>query len=315
MFLATLIKALIGLIGMVTSLIFLILSLFKKERKGKLKIAGTTFLSTIAIIVIITMIEFYSYPINPKSDEEVLTAFRETPLGGIWLALYRDQSWELGHSSREITSNGTYHIVGDTITLIASKGMTVIDEVGNTSFIIEEKDLVEIENSGIRSLKITSNKLMDNPSRSSLIEKVVWRNFSSPSAKDKFSIEIVGKSIAEGTMIFTIESSEGLTIHSEEYPSNHLVGYGLLGKEATAEIVENFIKNRVNEFFDEKNFVDSPIRRDDEIDEDYSNTEVWNDIKSDSTAVGFYYMIGEEAGCWIAYSKKKRETVKYFCCC
>jgi hypothetical protein len=154
------------------------------------------------------------------------------------------------------------------------------------------------------------------PVQEPLLENVIYRTFSNPSTKDKFSISISGTSIVDGTMKFTISTSEGVTIHLEEYPSNYLIGYGLGSTTPpTLKEEEDYIKKRVAEFFNDDNFSSPAIGANDEIDTDYSNEEDWNDIRSDQTAVGFYYLIAEEAGCQIAYSKKNQKTIKYFCCC
>ena len=71
----------------------------------------------------------------------------------------------------------------------------------------------------------------------------------------------------------------------------------------------------MSEFFSEEHFFSPAIAAADEFDSDYSEKEVWYNIKSDLTTVGFYYVFGEEAGCRIAYSKKLKRIVKYFCRC
>jgi hypothetical protein len=78
---------------------------------------------------------------------------------------------------------------------------------------------------------------------------------------------------------------------------------------------EKYIRNRIKEFFEEKNFKYPAIKQDEVLDEDYSDKEIWNDIQSDRTAIGFFYLIGEEDGRTIAYSKKTKKVVMYFNCC
>jgi hypothetical protein len=116
----------------------------------------------VAVITLILIQETILYPPNPKIDQLILSAYREAPIGGIWLGVYEDRTWQLGYSSVEITSEGTYQLAGDTLTLIANEGTTVIGESERTSFLIETKYLVEVENSGIRSLEIQRNKLEMN---------------------------------------------------------------------------------------------------------------------------------------------------------
>jgi hypothetical protein len=73
--------------------------------------------------------------------------------------------------------------------------------------------------------------------------------------------------------------------------------------------------NRIREFFKEKNFYSPAIKQDEIFNEDLSDKEIWTEIKSDSSAIGFYYLIGEEDGRKIAFSKKKNKIVMYFNCC
>tara|TARA_R110002072_G_scaffold216077_1_gene373419 strand:- start:381408 stop:381890 length:483 start_codon:yes stop_codon:yes gene_type:complete len=158
MFISGLIKLFVGILGTLVSLIFLIITIFSRHKKGKLKIAAWTFFSTIGVILLIIIVDLFLFPINQKSDQLILSAYREAPLGGIWLALYDDQTWEIGYSSREITSSGNYFIRHDTLTLNAQSGKTILQDISKTSFIIDSKNLREIENSGIRALEIVFKK-------------------------------------------------------------------------------------------------------------------------------------------------------------
>lgn len=159
MFIAGIFKFLLGLVGVLTTLVFLVLSLFKRTRKGKLQWAGITFFSTVVLIIIMTIIEFLIYPTNPKLDQLVLTAHREAPIGGYWLGLYDDSTWEFGNSSRELEINGTYTILEDTLNLTTTNGTTFYNGDTTNQFLIHPKDLLEVENTGIRGLKIGLNKL------------------------------------------------------------------------------------------------------------------------------------------------------------
>lgn len=148
-----------------------------------------------------------------------------------------------------------------------------------------------------------------------LYEKTLERPFSHPDDNDVFSIRIVGDSISTGEFILTITTFENEVIFQEKHHTNLLIGYGLPFEETDTNIIETYIKKRVDEFFIDDNFLNPAIPENHKFDPDYSDEEIWNDIKSDSTAIGFYYLLGIENGCRIAYSKKKREVVKYFCCC
>ena len=148
-----------------------------------------------------------------------------------------------------------------------------------------------------------------------LIEQRTFHDFSQVGKKDEFYICIRGKSITEGQVIFTIISHDKEMILKEEFPSNFLLGYGFEGDIESVKDREKYMKNRIIEFFEEKNFKYPAIKQDEVFDEDYSVKEIWNDIQSDRTAIGFYYLIGEEDGRSIAYSKKTKKAVMYFNCC
>ena len=76
-----------------------------------------------------------------------------------------------------------------------------------------------------------------------------------------------------------------------------------------------YIKDKLDKFFNEDNFHQPAIAANDSFDEDYTKKEIWDDIISDRTAIGFYYLIGEEDGRHIAYSKKLGKVVLYYNCC
>lgn len=159
LFATSLFKFFIGLIGVVAVIILLILSAFKRTRKNKLWYAGISFLSTFILILAVTGLEFLMFPTNEKQDQLVLTGFREAPLGAYWLGVYNDSTWELGNSSREIEVRGTYTFSGDTLYLKTLGGTAFYNGSTRNSFVISGDDLVEVDNSGIKGLKIGLNKL------------------------------------------------------------------------------------------------------------------------------------------------------------
>ncbi len=148
-----------------------------------------------------------------------------------------------------------------------------------------------------------------------LIEQRAVHAFSKVDKKDEFYVCIRGKSIAEGKVIFTIISHDKTMILREEFPSYLLMNYGFEGDLESVKDREKYMKNRIREFFEEKNFKYPAIKQDEVLDEDYSDKEIWNDIQSDRSAIGFFYLIGEEDGRTIAYSKKTEKVVMYFNCC
>jgi len=148
-----------------------------------------------------------------------------------------------------------------------------------------------------------------------LIENKVMHAFSQIDNKDEFYICIKGKSILDGKMIFKITKSDGTELLNEEFPSYLLMGYGFEADTNSEKDKEDYIKKRIKDFFNEINFIYPAIKSDETFDEDYSDKEIWDEIKSDQTVIGFSYLIGEEDGRKIAFSKKKGKVVMYFNCC
>jgi len=147
-----------------------------------------------------------------------------------------------------------------------------------------------------------------------LLSNVVTRNFSSPTVKDTFKIKLTGKTITEGKVEFEIKTNDGLVIHYSTFPASYLIGYALDENASEHEQAE-YIKTRIAQFFDTENFQQPAISAGETFDADYSEKPVWDDIKSDTTAVAFGYLVGEEAYVRIAYSKKLRRVVTIFGCC
>jgi hypothetical protein len=147
-----------------------------------------------------------------------------------------------------------------------------------------------------------------------LLANVVTHYFSSPIIKDTFRIKLTGQTVDKGTVEFEIKTSSGLIIHYEKYPSYYLIGYGL-ESYASEEEKTQYIRDRVLTFFSEENFRQPAIAKDVQFDGDYSDKEIWDDIKSDSTAVKFEYLIAEESQAQIVYSKRLKKVVTIFSCC
>lgn len=138
--------------------------------------------------------------------------------------------------------------------------------------------------------------------------------FSSTVEKDTFKIIVTGQSIKDGQFKFQIITKAGQLILDESYETTMLLDYGLKDKPNDNEI-EEYIKARIDKFFNEDNFHQPAISKTDTFDKDYSEKEIWDDIIADQTSIGFYYLIGEEAGQQIAFSKKLGKVVSYFNCC
>jgi len=155
-------------------------------------------------------------------------------------------------------------------------------------------------------------KTRDNDSI--LYAKEMLHNFSSAVSKDAFKIYVTGQSINDGQIKFQIINNDGLVLLDERFASSRFLDYGL-NANSTDQEKEEYIKGKIDKFFNPDNFHTPAISATDKFDEDYSRKTIWDDIISDQTSIGFYYLIGEEDGRHIAYSKKLGKIVMYYNCC
>nr|WP_294860714.1 hypothetical protein [uncultured Fluviicola sp.] len=150
-----------------------------------------------------------------------------------------------------------------------------------------------------------------------LIENKVFHTFSDPSKKDEFRIVITGKNLLKGKVLFAITNSEGKNLWKEEFDANYLLGYDFTGNINSQKETDAFITKRIKEFFGKDRF-SVPAIEDEITFEDqsyYIDKETWEEVKANTKAVGFYYLLGAEDGKHIAFSVKKDKVVMFYNCC
>lgn len=151
------IKAIVAFVGIIITVAFLITGLFG-NRNIALRRAGIVFFPTVLIIITLTIIESNILQERTVDKEVIFVAAREAPLGGIALTLYADSSFELGNS-RNYQSKGRFKVKGDTIFISSHKSSKLLNNKNRTSFLIKNRILEDIGNSGIVFLEIKENNL------------------------------------------------------------------------------------------------------------------------------------------------------------
>ena len=149
-----LIKFLIGLLGVVTTIVYVVKALVKNPSRN-FKTALAVLFATGGLLILITTIEFIIHDKSKdySSKKTSLVAMREASLGsGIHLKVYADSTYELG-SGTEVKTRGKIKRNADTLFLLKNERI-------DKSFILDNRALVEIKNSGINFLEIQSNKLV-----------------------------------------------------------------------------------------------------------------------------------------------------------
>jgi hypothetical protein len=144
-----------------------------------------------------------------------------------------------------------------------------------------------------------------------LLSNITPHLFSSNSKKDTFKLILTGDSICTATAIFSIISYTGKRIYADTFYSTEL--FFIEDSVLAPSQQEAGIRERVKTFFEDSAFSTPAINPGEE-----ANTEdplLWEEIKSDKTAIGFNYHYGEEDDQCIAYSKKQHRVLIYWGCC
>ena len=151
-----LIKILVVLIGILLILRHVALGLFHNNNLH-LKKGGRILLIVIGFLLITSGIEFLLTKFRNRGL--VMYAWREAPIGGIWLRLYNDDKFKLGHLPESVAIAGSYKIKGDTLFLEGNKPIELLNSASKTSFIITKNRLLEINSTKIGALDISKNEL------------------------------------------------------------------------------------------------------------------------------------------------------------
>ena len=147
-----------------------------------------------------------------------------------------------------------------------------------------------------------------------LISNTELHPFSDPIKQDTFRIKLVGDSLHIAIATLEIVGHDGRILYTESFTANYLLNYDT-PLNPTPGQRDEFILNRIDTFFDAENFKMPAITADMTFDPNYSDQQIWDDIKSDDASIGFHYLLGKEDGRWLAYSKSQQEVVLYFNCC
>ena len=142
-------------------------------------------------------------------------------------------------------------------------------------------------------------------------------HFSDFKTKDTFSLTLSGTSTLEGNIDFYILTIKNDTIHKESFPARYLLGYGYeTYKEINKSNISksDFIILRMKEFFLAKNFK-KPAQTNTDFYKEYTDPEIWAEIISNKENIGFSYLLGEEDGRNLFYSRKLKKIVFFGECC
>lgn len=136
-------------------------------------------------------------------------------------------------------------------------------------------------------------------------------HFSSGSSQDLFTLKGLGQDTLGARMLFAIIGSRGDTLFAESFLSRDLIGYGVLDNDnsnVTRAKERSYIGQRVTHFFDDKEFYLPAVKKHETADPDLTNMRLWNELRNDTSAVSFHFLLGEENNRAIAYSKVRKRV-------
>lgn len=136
--------------------------------------------------------------------------------------------------------------------------------------------------------------------------------FSDPAKADNFELNLSGNSLLNSKIRFTITNPAGKLIYQDSMTAADLEAsmvYEMKTSTPSEKQREDFLKKRLNGFFDEENFSTPAIAPNDIYDPTYGEEASWNAIKKDPKSISFNYLLGKENGRRIAYSKLKKKVM------
>lgn len=171
------------------------------------------------------------------------------------------------------------------------------------------------------SSKKESNNILQSPVKIEASERAMHSVvkeyfFSSKQIKDQFRIELTGRDTLNGKVKFQILTQAGDSIYSTEFESSALIDHALPPNSTDTDKGKYIIK-RMNEFFNEDNFVKPAIGSKEVYDKDYYGVvdeATWKELRR-GEVVGFYYLLWEGDQVWIAFFNRDKKVIKYKTCC
>jgi hypothetical protein len=148
-----------------------------------------------------------------------------------------------------------------------------------------------------------------------LVDNRIQHEFSSSIHKDEFHLYIKGSSIQNGTAVLEIKDYQGNTLFREEYISGCLVDYGFDINDTISTHRDDYIKKRVADFFNEKNFRRISDLSDDTFKANLITDDIVAEIRLEKNSLSFFYNICEGDSRGYVYSKKLKKIIQFYACC
>jgi len=147
------------------------------------------------------------------------------------------------------------------------------------------------------------------------LSKTIAKPFSDSLKVDTFKVQILGDTPDNMHLAFSITSFNGKQIYDIDIKAtdlfkNYIATIDLSKKKNQIE----FLKEEVNRFFDDENFMEPAVDEEDRSDENVPDKLFFNELKK-TKLNGFIYRLGKENKNYIAWSAKEGKVKTYYTCC
>lgn len=145
--------------------------------------------------------------------------------------------------------------------------------------------------------------------------KVILHSFTDTTKQDTFKIVLLGNKPSEMELKFTITPVNGIPVYTKVIKATSLLDNYKesvdLGKEKKQVA---FIKEELQLFFAEENFLDPAVTDTEEPDKNTPDKTFFEELKH-SGLNGFQYRLGKETKQYIAWSAQEKKVKPYYECC
>ncbi|PST83338.1 hypothetical protein C7T94_12220 [Pedobacter yulinensis] len=139
--------------------------------------------------------------------------------------------------------------------------------------------------------------------------------FSDSTKKDTFRLTFNGKTLASGTLVFSISKADGREIYRTSIAAKDL--FANYDSELDLSKEKNqaaFLTEEVNRFFDEENFLIPAVTENEQADANVPDKAFYEELKK-SRLNGFKYRLGKETNVYIGWSAAAGGVRIYYKCC
>ena len=145
--------------------------------------------------------------------------------------------------------------------------------------------------------------------------RTVTKAFSDLNKLDTFKVSLNGKDANDMVLNLKITAYTGKEIYSLNIKGTDLIrNYKESVSFKNDDQKLQFLKEELNLFFDDENFLEPAVTADEQPDQHVPDKEFYAELKQTGLN-GFNYRLGKETKVYIAWSSKEQLVKRYYQCC